>query len=1113
MKKLLLFILGLATNLVGAQILFDGNSYALFSTGRSGIHKIDGQTLIDRGVLSEGDPLNELVVLYRPQGELSHTNGVSNQALAPSYIKVIDSDGKLDAQSMVLFYVSAPYTTLLSDSLYDYAEHAYSEREYVLVGRKSGAELGMKITDQNGTSPSRTIGQFRQFHIVDTAQTNLMATGRRWFGDLFDFTTERSYPLPLSVVTGTPIEVSINAVARANSSNTTLEVIGGGTVAFPAVGTNSVSNYVTERDLQTQIVAASTSEEIGIRYNKSGNSGAAMWLDKLVVNYWSNNNYENSGSYQKRFQNFPRSASHSSQIEIEASNVADPYVFEITNPAFVREIAADRQGGMLTWVSKEDTLREYVVVASSDAFGLRFEGTGTLLDPSSLLTAQNLIIAPDSLMLQAERLATLHEAHGLPSKAIALEAVYAFQNAGTPDIAAIREFLYELYNTSGSSLEYLTLFGDASYDYKGKLASWSNLVPTFESYQSFSLYSSYITDDYFGYLDDGEGLNWFVSDLDIGIGRMPVTDNKSARAAVDKVERYLESMDRFGSWRSNAVLVADDADEAWEKEFAIVQDQLARYLDTARPELELIKIYSDAFTQESKPGSQRYPTAREKLYREVEEGALLVSFVGHGGEVGWTTERILQLEDITNWSNGTALPVFTTITCEFTRFDDANRVSAGEQLYLNPNGGAIALFSTTRSVFATNSTYDLNRLLNRNMMTLEQPRLGDVLRVTKNNNISGDKIKFSLIGDPALPLARPKHSVVFDSINGISWQSFTDTLKALSWVQFSGAVTDQNGTQLQDFNGEVSVRVFDKAQPQRTKVNDGAGGVFNFSAQNNAIFKGKASVRQGRFTVEFRVPLDINLAVGNAKVLAYATNNQEDAWGGNNGLLIGDVFDGVITDTEGPKVRLFVNDTNFISGGITNANPLGLGLLTDESGINAVGLGIGHNITMTLDGEQINVNDFYESNLNEFGSGTVRYPFYDLEIGEHSLELLAWDVLNQWGRDSISFVVVDAQEPILEQLLVYPNPFTEEVHFALSHNQQDEKGTLRLDLLNNQGQTAYTWEQELELGYDDVVIPSFKVSSVPAGKLTSGFYYARVQWVSESNRKSALIQEKLIFIR
>lgn len=533
------------------------------------------------------------------------------------------------------------------------------------------------------------------------------------------------------------------------------------------------------------------------------------------------------------------------------------------------------------------------------------------------------------------------------------------------------------------------------------------------------------------------------------------------------------------------VLVADDVDESWEREFAVVQDALAKRLDTIRPELNMIKIYTDAFLQESKPGSQRYPTAREALFRSVEKGALIVSFVGHGGEVGWSSERILQLEDINGWTNSAKLPVFTTITCEFTRFDDPTRVSAGEQLFLNPVGGAIALFSTTRSVFATNSTYDINRLLNQKMMSLETPRLGDVLRQTKNNNISGDKIKFSLIGDPTLPLSKPKKKVVLDSINGVAWSAFQDTLNALSWVEIKGHVGSNLAID-ENFEGKVWLTFFDKAQDLQTRRNDGAGSVVNYQTQNNIIFRGEASVRGGKFSVQFRVPLDINLRVGTPKVVSYAASQNEDAWGGQRDLLIGGVYDGTVTDNQGPEVRLFINDTNFVSGGISDANPLAIGLMKDESGINAVGLGIGHNIVLELDGSPLNVNEAYVSNIDDFTRGSIAFQYYDLEDGEHSLSLRAWDVLNQWGYDEITFVVVNALDPILEQLKVFPNPFTTELNFILNHNQKGEEGALRLTLTDNQGQLIWEWTENTILDGNSSDLPMFRISDIPSGKLTPG---------------------------
>jgi len=1115
MKNYITACLLLLSTILHAQMDWGVGEYALYSTSKSGMHQLTGSELMAKGILNAGDSLSRLVLWNQTDGALSSTNSMSASTVSLVSLKIIDADGLLDVDSKVLFYVNTPFEIELLDSTYSYQAHPYSEREYFIVSATLSHLYDNTMSSflHQGMSATREINESAQIWVYDTAVVNLVSTGRRWFGDLYDFTTLRTYTLPFVPKTGVSLEIEVSAVARASTSNTSLSIVGAGSVVFPAVGTSSVSHYVTEKTLKSSLFQTSASAQVSLSFDKAGNAGAAMWLDKLIVNYRTSNQYQYNDQAQKRFQNFSRGAGNVSLIKVPYTD-SQPLVFEVTNKEGITEISSVNTAGVVSWESSEDLQREYVLCAIGDAYLPKFERTSELNQMPYYNGIANLIIAPDSLMFQANRLASIHENSGLQTKAISLENIYAIINCGTPDIAAIRRFLFDLKTMYAPDLRYLTLFGDASFDYKDKLPNRSNLVPTFESYGSFSLYSSYITDDYFGYLDEGEGVNWFAEDLDLGIGRIPVKTILESTEMVDKIDRYLFAQNRLGPWRSKAILVADDADHAWEKEFAVVQDALAKRLDTTRPELSLIKIYADAYQQEAKPGSQRYPTAREKLFREVDDGALLVSYIGHGGEVGWATERILQLEDIQNWTNSINMPVFTTITCEFTRFDDPNRVSAGEQLLLNPIGGAIALFSTTRSVFATNSTYDINRLLNQQMMSLESPRLGDVIRTTKNNNISGDKIKFSLIGDPALPLARPELAVVMDSINGQLWTEFNDTLNALSWVRVQGHISETvNPGLINNFNGNVWLNFYDKSQPQSTQVNDGSGTSFNFTTQTNAIFRGIASVKNGSFELTFRVPLDINLSVGSPKVSSYASDASRDAWGGDASLLIGGIYDGIVTDNEGPEVRLFINDTLFKSGSISGPNPIAIGKLSDESGINAVGLGIGHNINLTLDGESISANDFYLSDLDDFTSGTLAYPFYDVAVGKHLLELRAWDVLNQWGYDSLSFIVLDHNEPILNHLFAYPNPFTTEVRFNLNHNQQSETGILSLDIVNNQGQTIWSWSEQLTLQASETSLPVFKISDIPSGKLTTGFYYARATWKRNEDGKSTSIQEKLIFIR
>ncbi len=1095
------------------QMSFDQGQYAQFKTAKQGIHVLDGNDLVEAGILANGDRLDRIILLQRTESVLSHINDTAQNFITITPYFIDDSDSILDPSSKVYFYSNAAYGVNWNnnDGKYKYTAHPYSNFEHFLVSATEQPNTNSMIT-VSGNQPgqaSRTISTSLQFWHRDTAMYNLVGTGRRWFGELFDFTTIQAFELPflpISSLDSSNMYVELNAVARSSSSGTSLSVQGTTAIQFPSVSTSSVANYVTEASFNSFFPS---SKQIVLNYDKSSDNGAALWLDQLKVNYVTSNAYVGHANYQKKFQNFPRSADSTSIVQVDGQGLL---VFDVTNanePVYIEPL---ENSNNTSWEVTEEEFKEFIAIHPDDAFRPQMVRTGNMLTIDALLEKNALIIAPDSMMVAAQNLANLQNSVGVQSTAVSLEEIYAFVNGGTPDIAAIRQFLVELSSHQMNRLQYLTLFGDASYDYKETLPEKTNLIPTFESFGSFSLYSSYITDDYFGYLDQGEGINWYADDLDLGIGRIPVTNNRQAQEVIAKVDKYVNSDDRYGPWRGDMVLVADDVDESWEREFAVVQDALAKRLDTIRPELNMIKIYTDAFLQESKPGSQRYPTAREALFRSVEKGALIVSFVGHGGEVGWASERILQLEDINGWANSAKLPVFTTITCEFTRFDDPTRVSAGEQLFLNPDGGAIALFSTTRSVFATNSTYDINRLLNQKMMSLETPRLGDVLRQTKNNNISGDKIKFSLIGDPTLPLSKPKKKVVLDSINGVAWSAFQDTLNALSWVEIKGHVGSDLAID-ENFEGKVWLTFFDKAQDLQTRRNDGAGSVVNYQTQNNIIFRGEASVRGGKFSVQFRVPLDINLRVGTPKVVSYAASQNEDAWGGQRDLLIGGVYDGTVTDNQGPEVRLFINDTNFVSGGISDANPLAIGLMKDESGINAVGLGIGHNIVLELDGSPLNVNEAYVSNIDDFTRGSIAFQYYDLEDGEHSLSLRAWDVLNQWGYDEITFVVVNALDPILEQLKVFPNPFTTELNFILNHNQKGEEGSLRLTLTDNQGQLIWEWTENTILDGNSSDLPMFRISDIPSGKLTPGFYHARVDWKRTLDGKSSRIQEKLIYIR
>jgi hypothetical protein len=480
------------------------------------------------------------------------------------------------------------------------------------------------------------------------------------------------------------------------------------------------------------------------------------------------------------------------------------------------------------------------------------------------------------------------------------------------------------------------------------------------------------------------------------------------------------------------IFVADDQDGSsgpGEYYHTSHSDTLTRDVAFNHPSYDLIKIYMDAYQQESTPGGERYPAGEDEIRNRIENGALIVTYLGHGGERGWAHERILNIETISNFTNKYRLPLFLTATCELAKFDDNSQTTAGEVLVMNPNGGAIAAMTTTRIVFVT-ANYQLDTAFFECALKDLDPELtlGKINMLTKNGVPASNDSKpnFSLLGDPALRLRYPKENVVTTAINGVDIANYNDTIKALEEVTITGMVTNAAGEKITNFNGYVYPNVFDKITRVTTLNNDrdpidGGGLYLQYNTWNKIIFRGKASVINGDFTFKFVVPYDINYTVGTGRISYYGVANGIDAHGAGENFKIGDLLSTAELNTVGPEIALYMNDTTFVSGGLTNSEPLLLALLNDENGINTVGNGIGHDLTAIIDENSNNpivLNDFYTSDTDTYKSGEVRYPFNDIEAGEHSLTLKAWDVHNNSSKMTLDFVVAESSEIALEHVQI-----------------------------------------------------------------------------------------------
>jgi hypothetical protein len=629
---------------------------------------------------------------------------------------------------------------------------------------------------------------------------------------------------------------------------------------------------------------------------------------------------------------------------------------------------------------------------------------------------------------------------------------------------------------TNDSTIYLLLFGDASYDYKSKFPvanqnrtqNNTNYIPVYESYESLHPLSTYSSEDYYGFLDDNEG-TWNegggqIELLDIGIGRIPAHSPDDADIMVNKILNY-SNQDHYGKWRNRITLISDDEDENLHLSDS---ERLSRTIESRYPNYNVHKVYLDMYKQVPVPNGKRSPDCVTEFDRAVEQGSLLINYVGHGGETGLAHEQILTVPQINSWNNYNNPTFFVTATCEFGRYDDPRRNSGAEFTFLNPNGGSIGLVTTTRPVFA-----QTNMLLDSSFISCafkpihgRMPRLGDIIQNTKNMSVSGvNNRNFSLLCDPSLRLAYPSEKVKVTSVTERPAGLASDTLKALGTFTITGAVTDQQQNTLTNFNGVVNVTVFEKKNLIRTLGDNYVPSPLSGSiptdvpVRENIIYEGIATARNGLFTTTFVVPKDINYNVGLGKISLYAASSNTDANGSKNDIYVGSAATNVAADTIPPVISLFMDNESFVYGGLTGNNSLLISHFSDSSGINTAGLGIGHEITATLDGNKENVkvlNEYYTSDLDNFRSGKVRYLFKNLLPGPHELRVKAWDTHNNSSEKRIEFIVANSDHFALEHILNYPNPFSTNTTFHFDHNRSGDDLDIQIQIFTVSGKLVRT---------------------------------------------------------
>ena len=1052
---------GMATKTYKPHSVLQSGSWFKLGVTNTGMHKIGYQELAEMGInVSSLNPQN--IRIYGNGGGMLPENperfrydDLFENAI---YVKG-EADGIFNQDDYILFYGQGPNVVEYSydSKLLDQHVHYYSDYTYYFLSPDLGP--GKRIIAEGSSSgiPNNIVTNFNDATHYEIEETNLLNSGRIWYGETFDLfnNLEKEFTIP-NLVLSENIFLSAEAAAHSDQpSYFSFFVNNINQLTLPIQNTNSNSpntNYAYTNYGVASFMVSSENLKIKVTYSKPLSSSVG-YLDYFTLNYKRDLAFTGP---QMHFRDLATAENELiSKYSLAKSN-ENTRIWDVSHPEVPVEINANLVGTNLEFIRESDSLMTFISFDGTGYYSVVYAGTVANQDLHALSPYEMVILTHPDFKNEAQRLATFHEEFdGLSVLVIEPQIIYNEFSSGAQDITGIRDFIKMMYDKAepGQEPKYLLLFGDGSFDYKDRVENNTNFIPSWESYNSIHPVNSYVKDDYYGYLDGATD-----NKVDIGIGRFVVSNSQQAKSAVDKAIHYATNSPAvMGDWRNIICLLADDEDSNLHFHDG---EELAAIIDTMNQNINIDKIYLDAYQQVSTPSGERYPDVTLDLTNRVERGALIVNYVGHGGEGGLAHERILKVSDIQAWDNFDNMPVFITATCEFSRFDDPERTSAGEYIFLNENGGGISLFTTTRATYA-----GANAVLNKNFYryALKQedgnyPRMGDIIRLAKNSTGSIENTaKFMLLGDPALRIAFPKHNVVSTVITNVQINVTSDTIQALSEVKISGEMQDYLGNKLESFNGILFPVVFDKPAKYTTLANDQASYQTTFYIQNNILYRGKASINNGDWEFTFIAPKDIAYNYGFGKLSFYAHDNTIDAAGAYDGVVIGGYNEFAGTDDKGPEISLFMNDIYFKSGGLTDENPNLFALIYDESGINTVGSGIGHDIIATLDGSQSFIlNDYYESELDNYREGSIDYPFYNLTNGRHKLSLKVWDIYNNSSNASIDFIVAESNEMAVESLLNYPNPFFDYTTFSFEHNQAEQPLDITIQIFSTQGNLVKT---------------------------------------------------------
>lgn len=982
---------------------------------------------------------------------------------------------------------------------YIHTIHPYSDDNYYFL---SDIDIEEEMADASGvsTSPgSEPLTEFTGRFVYEKEIEPAGTSGSQAFGEDFRALRNQTFSIKMpDRVANTDATVFVRFAAKTTNGNSTIsyKVNGRNLGESDRIASVNSTTYTGVSEASKTIKDSGESLDFGIEYSQTGVLYKAR-LDYLEVFYTRSLKLKDGELHF--YGNFISGQSFSI-----AGCSASTVIWDVTNPVVPKKVNYSLNGDKALFSISMSGYREFVAF-TPESVTRTAKGAGNVANQNlhSHPTPDMLIITLETYRAGAEKIAAMHEEKdGFRVSVLTPDEIYNEFSGGKPDVGAFRKLLKMWYDRGvsedGHSIKYCLLMGKPSYDNKMLTKIGYTPLLIYQNYDGYTDETSYSTDDFIGMLDDVSdvGFNILSAPIRVAIGRLPVTSASQSLQMADKIRNFVENAE-LGVWRNKIMIIADDEDNGVHlRQAENAYSQIMKSDNGASFVYD--RVYLDAYKRVMTGVGPTYPQVTEKMLANYNDGVMMTCYIGHANDTGWGHEHLWDYTSITSMTNKN-LPFIYAATCDFCYWDKPS-LSGAEELMLNPKAGVIGMITASRKVYIDRNAYMTNAVM-PSMFTYGDDGMartfGEAYRLARNTQLYSNSLRYLFLGDPAIKIPNPSYRVSINEINGENLEDAGDNLpelKARSCANVSGTILRPDGSVADDFNGTLNLQLFDGERVITTYGQGDSGTVMSYNDRDQRLSMTTASVKDGYWTAELRVPPEIRGNYTRALLAAYAWNEDRiEANGTSDQLYVFGYNEDESDDTEGPVIEYFyVNTPNFTNGDLVNANPVVMARMSDKSGINISDSGIGHAMSLTVDNKDVysDLNAYFRLDGTDSSAGILTYPLSGITPGKHTLELTVWDNANNVSKSLVDINVGAATDPVIYGITASVTDAS--VDFRIELDRPNTSLRCDIGIFDLGGRRIWSLDETLSSDMQSNITTNWNMCDSSGNRVARGIYIYRV---------------------